>query len=109
MNQSKFKMENKQEGEKKTYWSGDASDDAYSKEIAADATDDLEIRHRLTHFLSLQNVESSDKYKQHLLEVEFPISHSKRPALDAAFKKCFELMSAELADLEQNVSRLEKN
>ncbi len=95
--------------DKKTYWSGDVNDDDYAINMAADATEDIEIRHRLTHFLSLQDSNASDKYKKYLLEIEFPIGHSKRPALDTAFKKCIDLMTAELADLEQNVGRLGKN
>ena len=95
--------------EKKPYWSGDLSDDDYAASMAIDATTDEELQKHLAHYLSLQNNVESEIYKKNLYEILYPSTHPKHLILDTAFKKCIELMMAEMADLEQQVRRLEKN
>ena len=95
--------------EKKPYWSGDVSDDDYSKAMAADATTDLELQKHLAHYLSLQTDTESELYKTYLFDTLYPTTHSKRILLDTAFKKCIELMMSEMADIEHQVRRLEKS
>jgi hypothetical protein len=92
--------------EKKPYWSGNVTDDAYALAMAADATDDLDIQKAIAHYLSLTDDMASIAFKTRLFKQYYPITHPKRLELEAAFAKCVELMLAEMADLEQNVHAL---
>lgn len=94
--------------EKKPYWSGDVSDSDYAHAMSKDATDDWELQKHLAHYLNLQTDIESEQYKNYLFETLFPIKHPKNALLTAAFNRCIQLMMAEMADLEQNVRRLEK-
>ncbi len=94
--------------QKKVFWSGDVSDDDYAEQMAHEATEDLEIRQELEHLLKIQDEMQSAAYKTHLLNAVYPIGHPKRTSLDAAFQNCVNLMMAECADIELQVSQLEK-
>ncbi len=94
--------------QKKTYWSGNVSDDDYAEQMAFDATDDLELRAHIESLLKIQDEAQSAAYKTHLINVVYPIGHPKRTSLDTAFQNCVNLMMAECADIELQVSQLEK-
>lgn len=94
--------------EKKRYWSGDMSDNEYNLSLVADATEDKELQTHILKLFSLKSESAASAYKKDLFENLFPLNHIKRAALDAAFDKCTQLMMAELAELEQQVSNLEK-
>jgi hypothetical protein len=93
--------------EKKPYWSGNVSDDAYATAMAADASDDVVIQKSIAQYLSITDEVIAAQFKQTLFNQQYPIGHAKRPELEAAFAKCVQLMLAEMADLEQNVHALE--
>jgi hypothetical protein len=93
--------------EKKAYWSGDVSDNDYALQLSKDSTNDIDIQKIIEAHLLLKTPEEKALNKQNLYN-QFKTEHPKRSLLDAAFKKCMTIMMAELGDIEQQVSSLEK-
>jgi hypothetical protein len=83
-------------------------DAQYAKSIAERVTSDSELRTDIRHMFMLSDENEAVKFRREL-EKKYAVPHPKAKAFALAQKKIHQAMLAEMADLEINLTQLEKD